>query len=105
VAYSEDVAQARSVIRDAVEQCESVSENNDIQVFARDFGSSSIDFEVCWWSGSTPLEQRQSRDEVLESIKKSLDDAGIEIPFPYRTLTFKGSVPVDVAGPGESDSP
>jgi small-conductance mechanosensitive channel len=26
---------------------------------------------------------------VVEAVKKALDDAGIEIPFPYRTMTFK----------------
>jgi small-conductance mechanosensitive channel len=30
----------------------------------------------------------QSRDEVVQAIKEGLDEAGIEIPFPYRTLTF-----------------
>lgn len=25
----------------------------------------------------------------MEAIKTALDEAGIEIPFPYRTMTFK----------------
>jgi len=60
-----------------------------VQIFAQAFGASSIDFEVTWWTGSSPLEIRRSRDEVVASVKRALDDAGIEIPFPYRTLTFK----------------
>jgi small-conductance mechanosensitive channel len=32
---------------------------------------------------------RRSRDQVVAAIKRALDEAGIEIPFPYRTLTFK----------------
>jgi len=32
---------------------------------------------------------RSSRDEVVSSIKRALDAAEIEIPFPYRTLTFQ----------------
>jgi len=32
---------------------------------------------------------------VIRVIKRGLDDAGIEIPFPYVTHTFKGSVPVE----------
>ena len=27
--------------------------------------------------------------EAVTAIKKALDDNGLEIPFPYRTLTFK----------------
>jgi len=89
VAYDEDVDAARRVISDAVASCDSVDSGTDIQVFAQAFGASSIDFEVAWWTGATPLDQRQSRDQVIGRIKRALDDAGIEIPFPYRTLTFK----------------
>lgn len=89
VAYDEDVDQSRDVIRDAVEKCESVSESKPVEIFAQEFASSSINFEVTWWTGSTPLERRQSRDEVVAAVKRALDTAGIEIPFPYRTLTFK----------------
>jgi small-conductance mechanosensitive channel len=27
-------------------------------------------------------------------MKRALDDAGLEIPFPYRTLTFKEPLPL-----------
>lgn len=89
VAYSEDLDEAREVIQDAVEQVASVIDEQPVQVFATEFGGSSVDFEVTWWTGSTPLDVRRSRDEVIAAIKAALDEAGIEIPFPYRTLTFK----------------
>lgn len=89
VAYGEDVAASREVIREAVAGCESVSGPKSVEVFANEFADSSINFEVAWWTGSTPVEVRRSRDEVIEAIKSALDNAGIEIPFPYRTLTFK----------------
>ncbi|MEM7755203.1 MAG: mechanosensitive ion channel family protein [Planctomycetota bacterium] len=102
VAYGEDVGEARQVIRDAVDGCLSVRKGRPIEVFAQAFGSSSIDFEVTWWTGATPLEIRKSRDEVVEAVKRGLDEAGIEIPFPYRTLTFKDDSPVRVER-GEAD--
>jgi len=37
---------------------------------------------------------RQSKDQVVSAVKRALDDAGIEIPFPYRTLTFKEPLPI-----------
>ncbi len=89
VAYGEDIDKAREVIFKAVDKLESVDSDKKVQIFAQAFGASSIDFEVTWWTGSSPLEIRQSRDEVVASVKRALDDAGIEIPFPYRTLTFK----------------
>jgi len=97
VAYDEDVDESRAVIRKAVEACESVGKGPDlgqdaVQIFAQEFASSSINFEVTWWTGATPMEIRRSRDEVIAAVKRALDDADIEIPFPYRTLTFKESL-------------
>ena len=95
VAYGEDVDESRTVIKRAVESCDSVIRpRRPVQIFAREFNSSSIDFEVTWWTGSKPVDERRSRDEVVAAIKKSLDEAGIEIPFPYRTLTFKEPLPL-----------
>ncbi|WP_174802499.1 mechanosensitive ion channel family protein [Martelella limonii] len=89
VAYGEDVDAARDVIRGAVETIEKRDKNRGIDVFAREFNSSSIDFLVRWWTDSTPRDEHESRDLAVAAIKRALDEAGIEIPFPYRTLTFK----------------
>ena len=94
VAYGEDVGEARKVIKEAVARCKTVAKGKPIQIFLTGFGSSSMDFEVTWWAGSTPLQERESRDEVVESVKRALDDAGIEIPYPYRTLTFTPNEPL-----------
>jgi len=95
VAYGEDIDGAREVIRSAVDSCETVDDNYEpVQVFACEFGSSSVDFEVAWWTGSRPVDIRRSRDEVIAAIKRGLDEAGIEIPFPYRTLTFAEPLPL-----------
>lgn len=90
VAYGENVDDARSVIEAAVRKVDSVRNDvRDVQVFAQAFGASSIDFEVTWWTGSRPIDIRASRDQVVAAVKAALDEAGIEIPFPYSTLTFK----------------
>ncbi|QIE47395.1 mechanosensitive ion channel family protein [Pseudohalocynthiibacter aestuariivivens] len=90
VAYGEDVDAARDVIAEAVRKVDLVhSDVKDVQIYAHEFADSSINFEITWWTGSTPLDIRQSRDKVIAAVKRALDDAEIEIPFPYRTLTFK----------------
>ncbi|WP_348520808.1 mechanosensitive ion channel family protein [Algicella marina] len=82
------------MIRKAVVAVDSVRDDvRDVQVFAKEFGASSIDFEITWWTGSRPVDIRASRDQVVAAVKRALDDADIEIPFPYRTLTFKGAGP------------
>ena len=102
VAYGTDLNEARDVMRRATESCESVKSNPAVEIFAQEFGASSINFEVTWWTNPTPLDVRKSRDEVVTSVKRGLDDAGIEIPFPQRTLWFKeplGMHSVDSARP------
>ncbi|HNP27763.1 MAG TPA: mechanosensitive ion channel family protein [Nitrospirales bacterium] len=89
VAYGENVDRAREVIQQALDGLETVNQEKAIQIFAQGFGASSIDFEVTWWTGSLPIDIRKSKDQVVAAVKRALDEANIEIPFPYRTLTFK----------------
>ena len=90
VAYGEDVDAAREVIAKAVRGVDSVRDDvRDVEIFAQEFADSSINFEITWWTGSRPIDIRSSRDKVVAAVKRALDDAGIEIPFPYRTMTFK----------------
>ncbi|KNG93144.1 mechanosensitive ion channel family protein [Pseudaestuariivita atlantica] len=95
VAYGEDVDAARTVIEDAVKGVDDVRDDvRDVEIFAQEFADSSINFEVTWWTGSRPIDIRRSRDLVVAAVKRALDEAGIEIPFPYRTLTFNEPLPL-----------
>lgn len=101
VSYDTDLDHAASVIRKAVEAVEGIETGKTIDVFATTFNSSSVDFLVRWYSGSTPRDGWESTDKVVRAIKRGLDEAGIEIPFPYITHTFKERVPMG-RDPGES---
>ena len=94
VSYDTDLEQARGVIREAVESSDATDDGKPIDVFACEFNSSSVDFKLRWWSGSAQRNMHESRDLVIRSVKRALDDAGIEIPFPYVTHTFKEAVPM-----------
>lgn len=94
VSYDTDLEKAQSIIRKAVEETDAVNTDQTIDVFACEFNSSSVDYRVRWWSGSGQREMHDSRDQVVRNIKRALDDAGIEIPFPYITHTFKEKVPL-----------
>ena len=100
IAYEENVSQSVSVIEKAVKNCSTVETSEPIEIFPQNFGSSSIDIEVTWWTGNKPVDIRRSRGEVVTAVKEALDEAGIEIPFPYRTLVFKE--PLDLK-PHDSD--
>jgi small-conductance mechanosensitive channel len=93
VAYGEDVGEAREVILKAVKACDRIDTATPPEVLLDGFGASSMDFDVLFWCDPKPLESRRARDQVVEAIKRALDEAGIEIPYPYRTLTFTDNEP------------
>ncbi|WP_105104311.1 mechanosensitive ion channel family protein [Microbulbifer pacificus] len=88
VGYGVDLAEAVKTIEQAVQSCKSVRDDEPIQIFPHAFGDSSMEIEITWWSGSTPLEERKSQGEVVAAVKRALDEAGMEIPFPQCTLAF-----------------
>ena len=94
VSYDTDLDEAADVIRKSVLAVDEVDDDKGLDVFAQEFNSSSVDFLVRWWSGSTPRAGWESKDKVVRAIKRGLDNAGIEIPFPYITHTFKERVPL-----------
>ena len=95
VAYDSNLDQAAELIRKSVESVDGIILDKGIDVFAQEFNSSSVNFKVRWWTGSTNRDGHESRDKVIRAIKQGLDNAGIEIPFPHVTHTFKGAVPLD----------
>jgi small-conductance mechanosensitive channel len=82
---TDDADRARKVLHDAVAACPSVSKEQPVQVFAREFGDGSIVFDVGWWSGSQPGDVRSARDEAIRAVKRALEGAGIKLPA--HTLT------------------
>ncbi|MBY6128768.1 mechanosensitive ion channel family protein [Qipengyuania aquimaris] len=105
VSYDTNLDHAATVIRRAVEGIDDVLASKGIDIFAQEFNSSSVDFLVRWWAGSTPRSGWESKDKVVRGIKAALDEAGIEIPFPYVTHTFKETVPVSKLGDSSKPTP
>ena len=98
VSYDSNLDHAADVIRRAVENVDVVLASKGIDIFACAFNSSSVDFSVRWWAGASPRAGWESKDKIVRAIKAALDEAGIEIPFPYITHTFKETVPVSRLG-------
>lgn len=105
VSYDTNLDHAATVIHRAVEGVEDVLASKGIDIFAQEFNSSSVDFLVRWWAGATPRSGWESKDKVVRAVKSALDEAGIEIPFPYVTHTFKETVPVSQLGRTNKKTP
>ncbi|WP_115701656.1 mechanosensitive ion channel family protein [Legionella sainthelensi] len=93
VDFDTDLERARTTIKDAVKQCESVSKEKYIQIYVVSFSSNGIDFAIYWWTKPEPSHFRYSLDEVLTNIKKALDKE--KIPMTYSTpVSFIDSLTV-----------
>ena len=94
VSYDTDLEKAENILRQAVKGCDTVFQDKPVQVLADTFNSSSVDFIVRWWADSSGEQAVMTKPQVVKAIKAALDQAKIEIPFPYVTHTFKESVPL-----------
>lgn len=86
VAYKSDVGSAVDVLQGVIEGNSRVLVEPGPQVLVSGFGDSSIDMVVRVWVQTSDI--FTAKTELIMTIKTALEEAGIEIPFPYRTLTF-----------------
>lgn len=87
IGYEDDIREATAAILLALEQAQTVSRKAEPSVIATGFGESSIDLTVRWYiDDGTQANKVTSIHEVIVYIKDALDHAGINIPFPIRTL-------------------
>jgi small-conductance mechanosensitive channel len=103
VAYGENAGECRELIEKTAAGIDGIDTGKGVEVYATAFGASSIDFRVRWWAKSTPRDMHQTRSNMVIAIKAALDEAGIEIPFPYRTLTFSEPLPLEMSGDAAPD--
>ena len=95
VAYGTDLDQAASTIESAIRGLDVISRSKPVEVFAKEFGESSIDFTVRWWAGSKMIDMHKSRDQVVRAVNKALADADITIPFPQVVASFAEPLQVE----------
>jgi small-conductance mechanosensitive channel len=90
IAYSEDAEKAYSVIKDAVDNHPYVLADPAPDIFVSKLGDSGVVITVRVWVPRT-LVYPVTKD-LLWKIKKSLDQAGVSIPFPQLDVWIKTPV-------------
>lgn len=88
VTYDTDLDHAQQVLQEAIDNVPGVEIPPPATVEFVEFNSSSIDFHVRYWHPSDRKSLWAVRDRAGRAMKKALDEAGIVIPFPQRTLWF-----------------
>ena len=106
VAYREKLSHVREVLMQVAEEyplC--LTEPKPVVLFLG-FGDSSLDLQFNVWA--TRENWLDLRNNIPERVKEAFDEAGIEIPFPHRSL-YTGSVtepfPIRVVSSRDDEEP
>jgi small-conductance mechanosensitive channel len=104
VAYKESIEKVRDTLLEVADRVPICLEEPKPLFIVTGFGDSSIDLQLSVWA------QRENflllKNEIQQQIKSAFDAAGIEIPFPHRTI-YAGSVtaPLPIRVVGDSGRP
>jgi small-conductance mechanosensitive channel len=88
IAYGTDIEFARQIIVDAVRKVEGVLKDRKVEALFLHFGDSALIFRVRWWLESY-VDTRRMFDRVNSAIYNTLNEAGIEMPFPQQDVHHK----------------
>ena len=87
VAYGTNVKEVRELLIDAIAKLGITNENKDIIVRLKSFDDSCITLKILVWLNVLTKENDMSI--VMECIYDTLNNNGIEIPFPQHEITIK----------------
>lgn len=88
VDYNTPLAEAQKILESTLNGVEGVLSHPAVEIDLVNFGDSSIDFIVRYWTQPQQKIFRQVQTRAILAIKKAFDDADINIPYPIRTLYY-----------------
>ncbi|RMH18270.1 MAG: mechanosensitive ion channel family protein [Acidobacteria bacterium] len=96
-AYHQDFKQVCDVLLAAADQNPLCLDEPRPLIIHRGFGESSIDVQFSVWAARDTF--LDMRNEICRDVKAAFDQAGVEIPFPQRSLTIhptSAPLPVEI---------
>lgn len=90
VSYDSNLATAEQVIRDTIMADPRSRTEPAPFIQVNNLNDSSVDFLVRVWVAASDYFQFQA--DMKRKVKEALDDNGVGIPFPTRTLVYDGGV-------------
>jgi potassium-dependent mechanosensitive channel len=89
VAYNSDPEQVIALLKSTAAAHQLVAKTPAPDAFMKEFGSDALLFDLMFWTDSPPKAARVQSD-VAVAVNAALRGAGIEIPFPQRTIRMAG---------------
>lgn len=87
VSFNDDLQATKETALEAVETVDGLVSDRGVDFFYEEFGGSSINFVVRFWIDSSAQGSfLQARSDAVEAIKAEFDAAGLDIPYPIRTI-------------------
>lgn len=85
VSYGSDVAQVMRIMQSVAREHPQVSTEREPFVRFINFGDSSIDFEVLFWTEDV-FRVENTKSDIRVGIFNAFSEQGVEIPFPQRVV-------------------
>ena len=87
VAYDSDLEHVTTVIKQALKGTEGVLHDDSApSIVFESFGESSVEVSIYYWIDTTKNGLWTVQDRTLKAIKIALEQGGVIIPFPTRTV-------------------
>lgn len=86
IGYPDDSDVAIDRMRSAMRSVEGVRDEPEPEVIPVELADSSVVLRARWWTASDQGTVMRTKGRVIAAIKKALDEAGIDIPYPIRTV-------------------
>lgn len=89
VSFDNNLQATRETAIQAVHTVDGFLPDSGVEFFYEEFGGSSVNFVVRFWIDSSAQSSfLQARSDAVEAIKTEFDAAGLEIPYPIRTINL-----------------
>lgn len=86
IGYPDDMLLAKRLIVEAVRDLDGVLREPGPDVLTVELSDSSVNLRVRWWTDSARSDVVATSDRVITAVKLALDEGGVNIPFPIRTV-------------------
>ncbi len=89
IGYGDDMGRARELMLEAMRGVDEVLDEPQPEVLVVDLGPSAVAMRARWWiQPPRRSEEMVSKSKVLEAIKRTLSEHGVDLPYDTRTILF-----------------